>query len=175
MINQQELTPVITQLRSTDVSDAFLPFAVSHHSNNSVLAAAASLLAKEQKPVFPGVCRYVRYIYMCKYDISRWKMRRLRLPVLSFENSSKPFYFFIININKIIYIGDCNECRKSSPLFFLDVHRTSVGRQRRLDSLPTIGRPNDVRRSTMKEPHRHLENSDSGCGPKIFLNSASSL
>lgn len=149
MINQQELTPVITQLRSTDVSDAFLPFAISHHSNNSILAAAVSLLAKEQKPVFPGVCRYVRYIYMCKCDISRWKMRWLRLPVLSFENSSKSFYFFIININKIIYIGDCNKCRKSSFLLFLDVHRSSVGRQRRFDSLPTIGRPNDMRCSTV--------------------------
>lgn len=174
MINQQELMPVITQLRSTDVSDAFLPFAISHHSNNGILAAAASLLATEQKPVFSGVCRYVRYIYMCKCDISRWKMWQLRLPVLSFENSSKPFFFFFRINNKIIYIGDCNKCRKSSSLLFLDVHRSSVGWQRCFDSLPTIGWPNDVRRSTVEEPHGHLEN-NSGCGPKTFLNSVTSL
>lgn len=54
----------------------------------------------------------------------------------------------------------CNKCRKASSLHFLGVHGFPVRRQRRFDPLPAIRRPDNVRRSTVEEPHRHLDNAD---------------
>lgn len=70
----------------------------------------------------------------------------------------KIFCFLIILIQ--LFTAVCNRCRKASSLLFLGVHRSSVRRQGRFDSLPAIRRPNDVRRSSVEEPHRHLDNAD---------------
>ncbi len=47
-------------------------------------------------------------------------------------------------------------CVCSSLFFLLGVKRSSVWGERRFDLLPTVWRPDDVRGSTMKQPHWHL-------------------
>lgn len=56
---------------------------------------------------------------------------------------------------------DTNSAIKtSSPLLFLSVHWLSVWGEGRFDLLPTVWRPDDVRGSTVKQPHGHLGKKD---------------
>lgn len=83
------------------------------------------------------------------------------------------YCIYFINIDTIIY-SVCNKFRKASCLLFLGVHWSSVQRQRRFDSLPAIRGPNDVRRSSVEEPHRHLDKADVS-GSNIHLQSEPSV